>query len=41
MQAQKKIPQTDAIFDRLKEVNSQADEAEDTLRLSWESEAGG
>jgi len=39
VQAQKKIAQTDAIFDRLSEENSQADAQEDTLRLSWGAKA--
>lgn len=39
MQTQKKIPQTDAIFARLSEENSQADAAEDTLRLSLDAKA--
>jgi hypothetical protein len=37
--APKKIPETDAIFDRLSLVNPQADEAEDTLRLSLDAKA--
>ncbi len=39
MQAQKKIPQTDAIFARLSEENSAADDSEDTLRLSLDAKA--
>jgi hypothetical protein len=35
----KKIEQTDAIFERLSRVNPQADEAEDTLRLSLDAKA--
>jgi hypothetical protein len=35
----KKVPQTDAIFERLSEVNPQADEAPDTLRLSLDAKA--
>jgi hypothetical protein len=37
--APKKIPETDAIFDRLSRVNPQADEAPDTLRLSLDAKA--
>ena len=37
MQAPKKIKETDAIFDRLSEVNPAADGAEDVLRLSLDS----
>jgi hypothetical protein len=37
--APKKVPQTDAIFERLSEVNPQADEAPDTLRLSLDAKA--
>jgi hypothetical protein len=37
--AQKKIPQTDAIFDRLKEENSRADEDDTVLRLSLDAKA--
>ncbi|QEG31925.1 Rhodopirellula transposase [Gemmata obscuriglobus] len=40
MRAQKKIPQTDAIFARLKEINPQADASADTLRLSLDAKAG-
>lgn len=39
MQAQKKIKQTDAIFAKLKVVNTTADEAETVLRLSWDAKA--
>jgi hypothetical protein len=35
----KRVPQTDAIFDRLSRVNPQADEAPDTLRLSLDAKA--
>ena len=35
----KRVPQTDAIFDRLKEVNPEADRAEDTLRISIDAKA--
>jgi hypothetical protein len=35
----KRVPQTDAIFEQLSEVNSQADEAPDTLRLSLDAKA--
>ena len=35
----KKIEQTDAIFDRLSQVNPQADEAPDALRLSLDAKA--
>jgi len=35
----KKIPETDAIFERLTTVNSDADEAPDTLRLSIDAKA--
>jgi hypothetical protein len=37
VQAQKKLPQTDAIFARLSEVNRAADESESTLRLSLDA----
>lgn len=37
MQTQKKIKQTDAIFAKLKAVNTAADEAETTLRMSWDA----
>jgi hypothetical protein len=39
VQAQKKLPQTDAIFARLSEENRQADASEDTLRLSLDAKA--
>jgi len=39
VQAQKKLPQTDAIFARLSEENSRADAVEDTLRLSLDAKA--
>ena len=39
MPAQKKIKQTDAIFTQLKEVNAQADTADDVLRLSLDTKA--
>ena len=35
----KKIPETDAIFEQLTEVNSDADEAPDTLRISIDAKA--
>ena len=35
----KRVPQTDAIFERLSEVNPQADETPDTLRLSLDAKA--
>jgi len=35
----KRVPQTDAIFEQLSQVNSQADEAPDTLRLSLDAKA--
>jgi hypothetical protein len=35
----KRVKQTDAIFDRLKVVNPQADRAEDTLRVSIDAKA--
>jgi hypothetical protein len=35
----KRVPQTDAIFERLSRVNPQADEAPDTLRLSLDAKA--
>jgi hypothetical protein len=35
----KRVPQTDAIFEQLSRVNSQADEAPDTLRLSLDAKA--
>jgi len=37
--APKKIPETDAIFERLSVVNPQADRAEDSLRLSLDAKA--
>jgi transposase len=37
--AQKKLPQTDAIFERLKRENGEADASEDTLRLSLDAKA--
>lgn len=37
MPAQKKIPQTDAIFNRLKEINPEADRRADMLRLSLDT----
>jgi hypothetical protein len=35
----KRVPQTDAIFDQLKGVNSEADRAKDTLRISIDAKA--
>ena len=35
----KRVKQTDAIFDQLKQVNPQADRAEDTLRISIDAKA--
>jgi transposase len=35
----KKVPQTDAIFEQLKLVNSEADRADDTLRISIDAKA--
>jgi hypothetical protein len=35
----KRVPQTDAIFERLSVVNPQADEAPETLRLSLDAKA--
>ena len=35
----KRVPQTDAIFDQLKRVNSEADRARDTLRISIDAKA--
>ena len=35
----KRVPQTDAIFDRLKRVNPEADRAEDMLRISIDAKA--
>ena len=37
MPAQKKVPQTDAIFARLKQVNPEADRSADMLRLSLDA----
>src|SRR5437762_12808071 len=37
MSAQKKIKQTDAIFNRLQEINPQADGSADMLRLSLDT----
>jgi hypothetical protein len=37
VQTQKKIKQTDAIFAKLKGVNTAADEAQTVLRLSWDA----
>jgi hypothetical protein len=37
--AEKKLPQTDAIFDRLSQENRAADASEDTLRLSLDAKA--
>lgn len=39
MPAQKKLPQTDAIFERLSQENRAADASEDTLRLSLDAKA--
>ena len=39
MPSPKKIPETDAIFDRLSRVNPEADAAPDTLRLSLDAKA--
>ena len=39
MSPPKRVPQTDAIFDRLKEVNPEADRAKDTLRISIDAKA--
>ncbi|MFO0844049.1 MAG: hypothetical protein U0797_16885 [Gemmataceae bacterium] len=39
MPAQKKLPQTDAIFERLRQENGAADASEDTLRLSVDAKA--
>lgn len=39
MPAQKKLPQTDAIFDHLRQENAAADASEDTLRLSLDAKA--
>jgi hypothetical protein len=35
----KRVPQTDAIFEQLKEVNTEADRARDTLRVSIDAKA--
>ena len=35
----KRVPQTDAIFEQLKQVNPQADRADDTLRISIDAKA--
>ena len=35
----KRVPQTDAIFDQLKQVNPEADRARDTLRISIDAKA--
>ena len=35
----RRIPQTDASFDQLKEVNPEADRADDTLRISIDAKA--
>jgi len=35
----KRVPQTDAIFEKLKEVNPEADRAENVLRLSMDAKA--
>ena len=35
----KKVPQTDAIFEQLKQVNPEADRAKDTLRISIDAKA--
>lgn len=35
----KKIPQTDAIFEQVEQINEQADAAEDTLRISLDAKA--
>lgn len=37
MQTQKKIPETDAIFERLRQINQEADQAVDSLRISMDS----
>jgi len=37
MQTQKKIKQTDAIFAKLKVVNTAADETKTVLRVSWDA----
>ncbi|MBV7330919.1 hypothetical protein KFU94_22285 [Chloroflexi bacterium TSY] len=35
----KKIPETDAIFDRIHQINQEADADETVLRLSWDAKA--
>jgi hypothetical protein len=39
VQTQKKIKETDAIFERLSEINPEADRADDVLRLSLDAKA--
>lgn len=39
MQTQKKIKETDAIFERLSQINPEADQADDVLRLSLDAKA--
>ena len=39
MQAEKKVQQTDAIFERLSRINPEADQADDVLRLSLDAKA--
>ena len=39
MQTQKKIKETDAIFERLSQINPEADRADDVLRLSLDAKA--
>jgi hypothetical protein len=39
VQTKKKIKQTDAIFAKLKVVNTAADKDETVLRLSWDAKA--
>jgi hypothetical protein len=39
VQAQKKIKETDAIFERLSQINPEADQADDLLRLSLDAKA--
>jgi transposase len=39
VQAQKKIKETDAIFERLSRINPEADQADDVLRLSLDAKA--
>src|SRR5689334_16387385 len=36
---QKKLPETDAIFDHLKQINEEADQNEQTLRVSMDAKA--